>query len=334
MTMRALAVQRALSRRIRALERDLPAALDEDVEALHRSRVASRRLREILPVLGLEHDSGRQTPLRKLRRRVRRLTSTLGGVRELDVALGILDQLRHDHPDLEDVLSRARAGVDADRRQCREEMTRQLEEIQAGDMFEELTRLVDEAARPSHATRVSLLRRRLARRAKWLEKAVSDAGSLFAFDRLHRVRIAAKQLKYVLELIHEFGRVPTLRLVGRLKEFQDLLGRLHDLQVVAGYIQRERNTGGGRLSGGADRAIELIEREVRELHASYLSRVHVLDRIVFSCRTEIDRRLILAAAARPARRRQPCPIVTASTSSDTPLPQSGATSTRTTPDGR
>ena len=99
--MRIPAVQRALERRVRALERDLPAALGGDVEALHRSRVASRRLREILPVLGLERDAGRQAPVRKLQRRLRRLTSALGGVRELDVALGILDQLRHGHPDLD-----------------------------------------------------------------------------------------------------------------------------------------------------------------------------------------------------------------------------------------
>ena len=108
MTITASAVQRALARRVRALERDLPAVLDDDVEALHRSRVASRRLREILPVLGLERHPGRQTPVRKLRRRLRRLTSALGGVRELDVALGILDELRQRRPDLEQALSRAR----------------------------------------------------------------------------------------------------------------------------------------------------------------------------------------------------------------------------------
>jgi CHAD domain-containing protein len=291
MTMRVPAVQRALVRRVRALERDLPAVLDDDVEALHRSRVASRRLREILPVLGLERDSVRQTPVRKLRRRLRRLTSALGGVRELDVALGILDHLRHDHPDLEDVLSRARAAVEAERRECRDEMVRQMEDLQAGGMFEQLASLVAAAARPTHATRVTLLRRKLVRRVERLDDAVADAGSLFDVDRLHQVRVAAKQLRYVLELIHEFGRVPALRLVNRLKQFQDLLGRLHDLVVVAGYVQRERKTRSRRYSDEIERASDLIEREMRELHASYLARVYLLARVVSTCRGEIDRRL-------------------------------------------
>jgi CHAD domain-containing protein len=291
MTMSVPAVQRALVRRVRALERDLPAVLGDDVEALHRSRVASRRLREILPVLGLERHSVRQTPIRKLRRRLRRLTSSLGGVRELDVALGILDELRHDHPDLEDVLSRARAAVEAERRECRDEMARQMEDIQAGAMFEQLASLITAAAHSPHATRVALLRRRLERRVERLDDAVRDAGSLFDVDRLHQVRVAAKQLRYVLELIHEFGRVPALRLVNQLKQFQDLLGRLHDLVVVSGYIQRERRTRSRRYSDEIDRATELLEREMRELHAGYLARVDRLARIVSICRTEIDRRL-------------------------------------------
>ena len=205
MTMTTSAVQRALARRVRALERDLPAALDDDVEALHRGRVASRRLREILPVLGLEHPRGRQTPLRKLRRRVRRLTSALGGVRELDVTLGILDAFRLAHPELDEVVSAARHTAEADRRECREEMAGQVEEIRPPALFEELAHLADPAGRSSHASRALLLRRRLARRVDWLDTAVSDAGSVFAVDRLHQVRIAAKQLRYALELIHEFG---------------------------------------------------------------------------------------------------------------------------------
>ena len=214
-------MQRALARRVGALERDLPAALDEKVEALHRSRVASRRLREILPVLGLERDPGRQTPIRKLRRRLRRLTSALGGVRELDVALGILDDIRREHPELEQTLLCARSEMEADRLECREEMTRQLDESRTGAIFEQLAGLIDTAARSLHATRVPLLRQRLRRRANRVEVAVAGAGSLFALDRLHQVRIAAKKLRYALELVHEFGRVPALRLVGSLKRLQD-----------------------------------------------------------------------------------------------------------------
>jgi CHAD domain-containing protein len=295
------AVQRALTRRVRALERDLPAALDNDIEALHRARVASRRLREILPVLALGDDSGRRAPVRKLRRRLRRLTFALGGVRELDVALGILEHLRRDHPDLGDVLSSAKASMDAERRECRSEMERQVESVRAGAMFEHLASLIAAAAHPPHTARVALLRRRLARRTRTLEAAASEAGSLFDLDRLHQVRVAAKKLRYVLELVHEFGRVPTLRLAGQLKQLQDLLGRLHDLVVVRGYIHRERRTRSRRYSDEIERASELLEREMRDLHASYMARLPVLGRIVSTCRGEVGRRL---EGAPPAPRRE------------------------------
>src|SRR5258705_50504 len=59
-----------------------------DVRALHRTRVASRRLREVLPVLQLDHDVAR-----KLNRRLRKITSRLGTVREFDVLLSLIDEL-------------------------------------------------------------------------------------------------------------------------------------------------------------------------------------------------------------------------------------------------
>src|SRR5262249_32629142 len=58
--------------------------------ALHRTRVASRRLRELVPVLQLD-----RALTRKLVKRLRRVTDRLGALRELDVLLLLLDEL-HD----------------------------------------------------------------------------------------------------------------------------------------------------------------------------------------------------------------------------------------------
>jgi CHAD domain-containing protein len=329
MTMSASSARRALARRASVLERDLPAVLDDDVEALHRSRVASRRLRELLPVLGLEGGLGRQAPARQIRRRLRRLTSALGGVRELDVALGILDDLARAQPGLDDALSPARRAVEVDRLECRGEMIRQLEDLRAGALFDELARLADEAGQSSPEGRARRLRRRLARRTDGLERAVFDVGSLFAIDRLHEVRIAVKKLRYVLESIHELGAAPTRRLVTRLKQFQDLLGRLHDLDVVAGYVRRHPAGPASFAPDARALALERIERDMRELHADYSRQAHLLDKVVAACRLDIDRRLAgppLGAApgtgSWPTRR--------ASTSSGTPSRGSAARSTRTT----
>src|SRR3954471_24487831 len=60
-----------------------------DVSAIHRARVASRRLRELVPLLQLGSDI-----TEKLGRRLRKLTRRLGKIRELDVLILVIDELQ------------------------------------------------------------------------------------------------------------------------------------------------------------------------------------------------------------------------------------------------
>ena len=76
----------SLGRRVEALAGHLQAALDGDERAIHQARVATRRLREIAPIV--TDQSGRGE---RLRRRLKRLTAGLGPVRELDVALTLVN---------------------------------------------------------------------------------------------------------------------------------------------------------------------------------------------------------------------------------------------------
>ena len=81
----------SLSKRRRALAKHLPAALTGDSHAVHQARVASRRLRETLPIVGADLDGAKAAKgAKKVRRRMRRLTRALGPVRELEVALGMV----------------------------------------------------------------------------------------------------------------------------------------------------------------------------------------------------------------------------------------------------
>jgi CHAD domain-containing protein len=298
--MSSQAVRRAFAHRVRALALELPGVLDDDAEALHRSRVASRRLREILPVLDLREEFGSgPAPIRP---RVRQLTRALGGVRELDVALGILDDLASHDSGLAAAVDAVRHGVVEERRVLRQAMIDRLDEIGALQLPDELDSVapgipVDPNA---EAGRVATLARRLARRADRLETAIDEAGSLYVPERLHEVRIAAKQLRYALELVHEFARVATRRLSGRVKRFQDLLGRLHDFEVVSGRVRRHAWTSDREHADGAERLQRAIDREIRELHAAYLADARALHDVVVACRATIQPRL--AATRRQGRR--------------------------------
>ena len=245
---------------------NFPGRSTHDIDALHRSRVASRRLREILPVLGLDRRAGGDARRREAGKRVRRVTRALGSVRELDVALGILDEVERALPGA----GRGGGGGQGGGRggppvAPRGDGGRNSTDIQAQTLAGDLASLEESVGQEPAATRSASLRRRLERRVDRLDAAIEAAGALYAFDRLHMVRIAVKQLRYTLELIHEFGRVPTRRLVTRLRRFQDLLGRQHDLEVVAGYVRRlrlqrerpvrERRRAGARRAGTRDQGV-------------------------------------------------------------------------------
>src|SRR3954462_8041939 len=76
-----------LKRRLDPFARALGSVEQGNVRALHRARVASRRLRELLPMLQLDADASR-----KLNRRLKKVTTRLGNVRELDVLLLLIDE--------------------------------------------------------------------------------------------------------------------------------------------------------------------------------------------------------------------------------------------------
>src|SRR5580700_10291386 len=78
----------AFRKRLDAFAHELGPVEDGDVEAIHRTRVASRRLRELLPLLELDRETARN-----LTGGLRKVTKQLGTVRELDVIVILAREL-------------------------------------------------------------------------------------------------------------------------------------------------------------------------------------------------------------------------------------------------
>ena len=263
-----------IRQRLSALSRALPGARAGDVPAIHQARVATRRLREALPLVA------RGSAGRKLARTVRRLTRALGPVRELDVALLTLEELVR-APDV------PRAGVQSLQQVIRQERTRMHRDMARTIDRCRLDKLTDKllthakkrdkmAVRPRLADPKQLrdARQRAARRADRLRASIENAAAIYLPDRLHEVRIAVKKLRYVMEIVRELSRSRATVRIMTLKRAQDLLGRIHDLEVLIARtraIQGSANAPTLRVSADMDLLVRRLESECRKLHGRYMS---------------------------------------------------------------
>ena len=249
----------------------MPAAQAGDEISVHQARVASRRLREALPVLGARAD---EQALDRAGKRVRRITRALGPVRELDVTLLLLAELEGKGTASTRAIARVRKAVLEERQKRRTEM---LEEITPSRLDKLRKRLVQVAAPVAHPTvpknALTEAAIQASSRARALKAAIERAGGMYLADRLHRVRIEAKKLRYALEIQRELMRSRSVAGLTRLKNEQDLLGRIHDLEIL---IDRARGVQ-SKLSprdriGMAElnRLIRVLEDECREGHAVYM----------------------------------------------------------------
>jgi CHAD domain-containing protein len=307
---------RLVRRRLLALARYLPAALEGDARALHRTRVASRRLRELLPILSAERDGAQRMRLRKP---LRRVTRALGSVRELDVVLGLLEE-----PEFRGAPGPAaglvRARVSRARTARREEMRERLARLDLKAVDAQLRILAQAMSGPRHDRRWrAALAARLARRASTLRDRIREAGSLYAPEALHRARVTAKKLRYALEVADESGAAPCRAEVLTLKRTQDALGHLHDLQVLESHV-RDADARATVPSRGQARAIaalgDAVDRECRALHARYVAlapkAAAVCDRVL--------REIAPAARAAAVAISKPAPLkMTLESESETPV---------------
>ncbi len=223
-------LKRPLERRVRALLRHLRPTAEGAVEPLHQCRVATRRLRELLPLCDAE--LGARSAARA-RKRVGDLGGALGAVRELDVALGLVDELERTGRAQPAAAGRLRQRVREERERQRERMRVRLKPAGlrkvARDVAEVLKAIGMRDATDAWAL---VLAERLSERAERLSDAVAEAGPMYVSERVHEVRIAVKKLRYALELASETGEADTADAVARLKKMQDSLGRLHDIEIL------------------------------------------------------------------------------------------------------
>ena len=266
--MRAPAAEYLIRQRVSALQRTLPAAKAGDATSLHQARVATRRLRAALPLVATGSKAG------KLTRSVRRLTRVLGPVRELDVALVILEDLERSGEVPQAGIERLRASIVEERQRLHAAVRDQIDDFNLDKVRKRAlaaARKHDGGKKPREAGSSATTRERAARRARRLAAAIENAAGLYLPDRLHEVRIAVKKLRYTLELE---GSVRNRARLRTLKSAQELLGRMHDLEVLIARTRSIQSSPGAstlKVSADLDRLVRRLETECRQLHGHYMA---------------------------------------------------------------
>jgi CHAD domain-containing protein len=211
----------------------------KDSECVHRIRVASRRLRNFLPLFAL--CLSRKT-CDQWRKQLRRLTRALSEVRDLDVQIACVEYVL-EPASLEDRpgLKRLRLRLQQRRHALHEPVGQAIERFTASQLAEEMEQTLMHLVHVSQASGADIpgpyvyrkLRKAIHARLKAFQKYAPYVQCPECSEELHAMRIAAKHLRYILQACTPFYLDAVQESVRTARTFQTLLGDIHDCDVWA-----------------------------------------------------------------------------------------------------
>jgi CHAD domain-containing protein len=235
----------------------------EDIEFVHRARVATRRLRAALRMF---HGCFARKRFRRWRKAIRRTTASLGNARDRDVQIellcGTLSALnaRECFPGI----SRILVQFERDRERLQRKVVKAVDRLEAQGILRQMQRttkqVVQKAAGVGQVDDLSYnvdvqtpaayaqTGRHILRQVDELLQHQDSLANPDERERHHAMRIATKRLRYTLEIARPVypGRLDEA--VEAIKRVQSLLGDVHDCDVWAEHLdafaaeERERIT--------------------------------------------------------------------------------------------
>lgn len=233
-----------------------------DPEAVHRSRVASRRLRASM-VIFPECLPARKS--RKWMKEVRSVTRALGEARDLDVQIEFLQDFEGSAPPealpgLEAIVGLKR-GM---REEAQPEVVRWLEDMERKGTLQEMelylsgeVKRLDGADIRGEATHASGLEH-ISARIQELLAMEACVPRREAIEHHHEMRIAVKRLRYSAEAFRPLFDDKLKQEIAVLKGLQDMLGEMHDCDVWMGEEEALSNALSS-VEGASEGLTALIE---------------------------------------------------------------------------
>lgn len=247
-----------IEERLRRMVAQIPGVRSgHDIEAIHQMRVWSRRSRAALEVF---RPCFKSKAFDDLEQQVRRVTRALGAARDLDVMIATLQKRETALP------PEQQAGIVSFIAALRQQRKRRQKEVDAAmrtlERFDLLKRFTEIAACAEVQTVTKTRRRKSA--STIVDPTVSPAANaeriiaarldaLLRYEpfltrpgcvtELHEMRIAAKRLRYTLEVFeksvtaqHERFAKPYAQAIETVRLLQEHLGEIHDADVLVPHL--------------------------------------------------------------------------------------------------
>ena len=237
-----------LTQLVEALENQIGGVIEsEDIEYVHKMRVASRRIRATLPLF---KECLPKKKFKKWRREIKKVTKLLGEARDLDVQVAFIKQFQAKnnasaHDSLAALLLE---NKNARRAQIQPSIEQGLKRLQNCGALGDMKEFFGGAAEvfPS----LSFVRPSV------IEKAYEDISSklddFLAMEQFvyqedqnlkhHQMRMRGKHLRYTLETFSELYPDKLADEFDTMKNFQDVLGEMHDCDVWLAFIPQFMKT--------------------------------------------------------------------------------------------
>jgi CHAD domain-containing protein len=275
-------LQDLAARQSQELLKHVPGVRNGDPDAIHDARVATRRIRAVLGVLGDDHNAQHA----ELTKEMRSLGRALGAARDLDVVVELFKKTIWQVPDAARAVVALRQAAVHERAIARRELIKTIEGSPLADFAPSAFRRSRMWRSRASASIGTNLRQRMHEQSTMLAEAVEHASGVYFPNRAHQVRIHTKRLRYLVELVSATRRPRDDRELAVLKRVQSVLGNLHDQELV---MQRLEQSGEQGAEIETLRQHLIAERD--GLFKDYLSRRDDLREVTESIRRSTSKRV-------------------------------------------
>jgi len=247
--------------------------LDGQRDSIHDARIATRRIREVLP---LTHEWQRRDHADDLFSMVKRMGRSLGRVRDADSRIDLLRYLEARIPHAAAPLVLVRESEQQHRLRVMRKLVKRFERLGVRRELERLAHGTNWRRSSIWAALIgdwrAQLRRLVGERASAASDAVVHATGVYFPNRVHAARIDIKKFRYAAEIAVETAILADATLLRTLKKSQDLLGDLHDRQELIDRFRKAASDDPRIDANHLALVAQVLEAEIADLHARFLAR--------------------------------------------------------------